>query len=185
MIDDIKIPDDSTRPIAPKLDLTDAQRHPMRHLGAIHEHHRRNMRVLRQVIANVGSGEASASDLQTAIDDLPILDNYRLFGNLCGQHCQIINMHHSVEDQHMFPALRNRSPGLDKVIDRLIAEHGVVHALLVRLSQTAAKLVDTPTPERFAEVVEIYQAFEKLLLSHFGYEEEEAGPALGFYDIGV
>ena len=31
--------------------------------------------------------------------------NYRRFGNLCGQYCGIVNTHHTIEDQHLFPVL--------------------------------------------------------------------------------
>lgn len=185
MLDDIEIPDDSTRPRAPTLTITTEQTRPMRSLAAIHEHHRRNMRVLRQVIHDVGKGEQTAIDLQNSLNELNIFDNYRLFGNLCGQHCEIISMHHSIEDQAMFPALRGRNEGLNKVVERLSAEHKVVHQLLVKLSNAAAVLNETPNASQYAIVVEIYETFERLLLSHFGYEEEEIGPALGFYNISI
>lgn len=185
MLDNLEIPDDSTRPRAPQLTITAEQTRPMRSLGAIHEHHRRNMRVVRQVIHNVGKGEQTPTDLQNSLNELDILDNYRLFGNLCGQHCEIINMHHSIEDQAMFPALLGRNEELNKVVERLSAEHKVVHQLLIQLSQAAANLSTTPTASQYAIVVEIYEIFERLLLSHFGYEEEEIGPALSFYNIPI
>jgi len=48
-----------------------------------------------------------AVQAQTA--DFAILNNYRRFGNLCGQHCQIVNTHHSIEDQAIFPEISKQS----------------------------------------------------------------------------
>ncbi len=186
MIDDIKIPDDSTRPTAPQPDSLDrGQELPMRQLRAIHEQHRRNMRMMRTMLEGVRKGDTSASELRAHIKDNPILENYRVFGTLCGQHCQMINGHHSIEDAHMFPALEGHNSALDRVVLRLREEHEVVHALLVRLADAAALLIDNPSEDQFSQTVKVHEALEKLLLSHFGYEEKEVGPALGIYKVGI
>lgn len=180
------IPDDNTRPAVPEVpDLTEQQRQPMRHLRAIHEHHRRNMRMMRTMLEGVQKGDTSASELHRHIKDNPIVENYRVFGNLCGQHCQMVNGHHSIEDAHMFPALEGRDGSLDKVIARLREEHEVVHALLLALLDEAEKLINNPGEAQFNTTVAAHERLEKLLLSHFGYEEDSVGPALGLYDIGL
>ena len=183
---DIPIPDDDTRPEIPNMgELSETQKLPQRHLRAIHEHHRRNMRVTRGMIEAVRSGDASASELYEHIKGNPIAENYRLFGNLCGQHCQLINGHHSIEDAHMFPALEGRNALLDKVVARLRDEHTIVHALLLKLAEEAEALISTPTDEQFDRTVAAHERLEQLLLSHFRYEEDSVGPALGLYDIGI
>jgi len=183
---DIVIPDDSTRPAVPDVpELNETQKLPMRHLRAIHEHHRRNMRMMAGMIEGVRSGDTSASELHAHIKDNPILENYRVFGNLCGQHCQLVNGHHSIEDAHMFPALTGKSAALDKVVRRLREEHEVVHALLLELAGEAEKLIAGPSEAQFERTIVAHQRLEKLLLSHFSYEEDSVGPALGLYDIGI
>jgi len=182
----ILIPDDSTRPAVPEVpELTEQQRQPMRHLRAIHEHHRRNMRMMAGMLEGVRSGDTSASELHQHIKDNPILENYRIFGNLCGQHCQMVNGHHSIEDAHMFPALEGKNSVLDKVVARLREEHEVVHALLLQLAEEAEKLINNPSEGQFNATIIAHERLEKLLLSHFGYEEDSVGPALGIYDIGI
>lgn len=186
MLEDIEIPDDSTRPVAPKLEnLTPRQRLPGRHLAMIHDHFRHNMKLLRDLIAKAEAGELSAEELDTRAQSMPLVENYQRFGALCGQHCQIIEMHHSIEDQAIFPHLSPKSEAFKKVVDRLVAEHEVVHALLLRLVEKLRALAQNPGKPQFAEVREVYEALEKLLLSHFGYEEASIGDALGYYDIGV
>ncbi|MGJ8529559.1 hemerythrin domain-containing protein [Maritalea sp.] len=186
MIDDIEIPDDATRPTAPKPDKLNAQQAlPMRYLRAIHEHHRRNMRMMRTMLVGVRKGDTSASELHAHIKDNPMLENYRVFGTLCGQHCQLVNGHHSIEDAHMFPALEGHNSALDIVVKRLREEHEVVHALLVRLAEAAEVLIENPNDDQFNQTVRVHEALEKLLLSHFGYEEAEVGPALGVYNVSI
>ncbi|HUV32417.1 MAG TPA: hemerythrin domain-containing protein, partial [Devosiaceae bacterium] len=99
--------------------------------------------------------------------------------------CRIIEAHHSIEDQAIFPLLRRRGDALRAVVDRLQAEHVVVHALLERLIVALEALAREPGETRFAAARAVYDALERELLSHFGYEERSIGDALGYYGIGV
>ncbi len=186
MIDDIKFLDDSTRPAPARFDnLTIAQRAPGRHLAMIHNHFRQNMEMLRDMIRQAAAGEVTPEELQKQAEAMPMWQNYRQFGALCGQHCQIINTHHSIEDQSIFPLLRERSDVMRKIVDRLEAEHVIVHELLVRLVAALNDLVRTPGPSAFAAAKELYETLDRILLSHFGYEEESIGDALGVYEVMV
>lgn len=186
MLDDIEFLDDATRPAAPALEgLTEARKRPGNHLSMIHDHFRSNMRQLREMIGRAAEGEISATELKAEADKMELLQNYRQFGVLCGQHCQIIHHHHSIEDQAIFPVLGSKSAAFKRVTDRLAAEHVIVHELLVRLIGAINELITAPGPDNFATVRELYDALEKVLLSHFGYEEDSIGDALGYYEVGV
>ena len=79
--------------------LTEAQRAPGLHLRMVHDHLRDNMKTLGRLIERAAAGETTA--LAKSTDEtasLAMVANYRRFGNLCGQHCQIVNAHHSIED---------------------------------------------------------------------------------------
>ena len=186
MLDDIELPDGPSRPTGPRFEnLTPQQRLPGRHLAMIHGHFRGNMQVLRDLLGKAEAGELTAGELMAEAEAMPMMENYRRFGALCGQHCQIIEMHHSIEDQAIFPELSGKSAAFKAVVDQLIAEHEVVHAFLVKLVGELSALIENPSPEQFASAREVYEALEKLLLSHFRYEETEIGDALGYYGIGV
>ena len=179
MLFDIPFLDDSTRPEIPRLDgVTEAQRGPGRHLAEVHDSFRENMRSLRRLIES-----ADASGAKAAAENLPLLSNYRRFGNLCGQHCAIIEMHHSLEDQMIFPALSAKGEAFRAVVDRLKAEHEIVHRLLERLIGQLEALVQAPDAAKFAAARETYDALERVLLSHFGYEEAGIGDALGYFNL--
>lgn len=185
MLDDIKFLDDSTRPEAPVLEnVTVAQKRLGQHLVMIHDHFRSNMLHLRDLIARAAEGSVSPTELQAETENMEMLQNYRQFGALCGQHCQIIHQHHSIEDRAIFPALGSKSAAFKRVVDRLQAEHVIVHDVLVRLIGAINNLITDPAPGKFAEVRALYDALEKVLLSHFGYEETAIGDALGYFEIG-
>jgi hemerythrin-like domain-containing protein len=186
LLKDIQFLDDATRPPIPTLPgLTEAQRAPGRHLVQIHDHLRHNMVVLGQLIDRAAAGMASAEEVKAETADLVMVSNYRRFGTLCGQHCQFVHGHHSIEDYAVFPGIAAQGPAFKAIADRLQAEHVVVHQLLEKLIDALIALADAPGKENFEAAVDIYRALERVLLSHLGYEEEAIGDALGYFDIGV
>lgn len=183
MLLDIGFLDDATRPAPIRLEgLTPAQRAPGEHLRAVHDHLRENMVTLGRLIERAAGG-ADASEVTAEAARLTMVSNYRRFGNLCGQHCQIVNMHHSIEDEAVFPGIAAQGAGFAAIADRLRAEHAVVHELLVRLITALGDLAIEPGLGRFEDTVEVYRALERVLLSHLGYEEDAIGDALGYFQI--
>jgi uncharacterized membrane protein YccC len=186
MLDDIEFLDDATRPQAPRLEgLTLAQKRPGLHLKMVHDHLRDNMEVLGRLIERASAGGVTPAQIDAETASLAIVSNYRRFGNLCGQHCQSVNTHHSIEDYAIFPALAEQGEAFRRIAKRLQAEHVVVHELLVRLVDALNTLAAAPGPETFTATKGIYRALERVLLSHLGYEEDAIGDALGYFDIGV
>lgn len=181
----IEIPDDDTRPKAP--DLPDVQPHQRQaglHLKMIHNHHRKNMRTIRQLLDDIEKRGEISIPLEEVTQPLQDMEQaYKQFGALCGQHCQIIHGHHAVEDAHLFPALSAKAKTLSKVIDRLKAEHEIVHQLLVRIIAALDALFADTSDENFTTAKVLYDALDKLLASHFHYEESSIGDAIGFYDV--
>jgi hypothetical protein len=184
MLLNIAFLDDATRPPLQKLEgLTDDQRESGRHLRMIHDHLRDNMATLGKLIERANAGGLSPADIAAETGDLAMIANYRRFGNLCGQYCQVVNTHHSIEDFHLFPALAMQGPGFKAIAERLTAEHVVVHELLERLVEALNALAAEPSPSRFEDARTIYHALERVLLSHLGWEEEAMGDALGYFGI--
>lgn len=184
MLLNIDFLDDATRPPLQKLDgLTHAQRAAGEHLRMIHDHLRDNMETLGKLMERANAGTVTEAEITSETDSLAMVANYRRFGNLCGQHCGIVNTHHSIEDAHLFPVLAMQGPGFKAIADRLTAEHVVVHELLLRLVDALNALAAEPSPSRFEDTREIYHALERVLLSHLGWEEEAMGDALGYFGI--
>ncbi len=184
LLKDIQFLDDATRPAIPDLPgLTEAQKAPGEHLKMIHDHLRDNMKVLGRLIERASEGQASAEDVKAETADLVMVSNYRRFGTLCGQYCQFVHGHHSIEDQAVFPTIAAQGPAFKAIADRLQAEHVVVHTLLERLIDALIALADAPGQSNFDDAVTVYRALEKVLLSHLHYEEDAIGDALGYFEV--
>lgn len=173
----------AARPKAPPIEgTTNVQRRQGRQLAAIHRMHLQQMGQVRRVMDAIAAGKTGPGALARAVPDLDMTRNYRQFGNLCGQECQFLDYHHSAEEQQIFPHLEGRgNAGLRAVIDKLREEHKVVHALLERLYSDAVRLVQDPSGDSFDEAKATFEALERVVRSHFGYEEEELEEALGVY----
>jgi predicted glycoside hydrolase/deacetylase ChbG (UPF0249 family) len=185
MLLNIAFLDDATRPPLQKLEgLTEAQREPGAHLRMVHDHLRHNMVTLGKLIERANLGGVSRAEIAAETDNLAMVANYRRFGNLCGQHCQIVNTHHSIEDYAIFPALAMQSAGFKAIADRLRAEHVVVHELLEALVDALNGLAAEPSARRFEDAKTVYHALERVLLSHLGWEEAAIGDALGYFELG-
>ncbi|MBW4718208.1 nitroreductase/quinone reductase family protein [Saccharothrix obliqua] len=88
----------------------------------------------------------------------------------CLTFCQGMEFHHRVEDDHMFPALHDRHPGLDDVFARLREEHERIAVLLARLREVLA--------DGGADVVSRVDDLVAELAAHLTYEEEQLIPLL-------
>ncbi len=184
MILDIGFLDDATRPTVPPLEgVTPAQKAAGEHLKEIHDHLRDNVSTLETLIERAAIGLASTEEIAAETGAMTMVANFRRFGNLCGQYCQVVNTHHAIEDYHLFPRIAELSDGYRRVADRLRAEHVVVHELLERQIETLTALAEEPTPAHFANARTVFDALKRVLLSHLGYEEEQIGDALGYYGV--
>lgn len=181
-IQDLTI-DEAARPSVPPIpDVTDKQRRAGLHLAAIHRMHLREMSKGRMVLRHIIEGEEDPSALIDALQGMEMVQNMRLFGNLCGQECRVLTFHHDAEEHHIFPILEAQPlDGLRAVVAQLRKEHEVVHELLNRLEAAAHNLVNDPTEANFQTAAEIFDRLDTVVRSHFGYEETELRDALGVF----
>jgi iron-sulfur cluster repair protein YtfE (RIC family) len=184
VIDDIPFLDDATRPKAPNLSgVTAAQRAHGRRLSIYHRHHLKELARVRDALDRLQARASAAGEVTERIAGMTMVENYRRFGALCGEGCALLHMHHSIEDAHIFPVVRTH-PAMRAVVDRLSAEHRTVHALLVRLMEVTQGL-DRPDPEALAAARQVFDALERVIVSHFGYEETALEEALGLLAVDL
>ena len=181
----ITLLDDSTRPKAPKLE--GAQPHherPGKQLKLIHRYHLMQMNEVRRMLDNIDQSVAKFATLHDAITNLHMRESLSMFGNLCGQECEMLNAHHSIESQMLFPALHKRgNDGIKRVVERLMAEHEIIHHYLQELEFNSLAHLQNPTAENFSSLKQTFIALEKIIHSHFKYEETELEVAIGFYGV--
>lgn len=171
-----------TRPRAPVLaSVTQTQRAKGRQLAAIHAHYLQDMARLSAVIDRIEAGDTPPAHLAQIVLASDMAQNFAAFGNLCGQGCQMLTMHHNIEEHHMFPEIETKAPPFAAMIARLREEHAVVHELLKRLGDCAVRLTRSPDAVGFAETRDVFQALLRAIQSHFHYEEHELEAAIGVY----
>ncbi|GAA2688419.1 nitroreductase/quinone reductase family protein [Nonomuraea recticatena] len=124
-------------------------------LRLIHNTFRRELALIRKEITESGAGLGA----QLRVN--------------CLTFCQGLHVHHTHEDQGMFPALAARHPELAPTIERLGEEHHTVAALIEELQQVVSA-ADADPAQVLAEVDRLIDAVE----SHLTYEEEQLIPIL-------
>ena len=179
----ITLLDDSTRPKAPKLE--GAKPHhaePGKHLKMIHRYHLMQMNGVRRMMEQIDAGGSNLLELGHAVSNLKMHESFRQFGNLCGQECEMLNAHHSIESQMLFPVLHERgNSGIKKLVERLMAEHEIIHHYLQELQFHTLAILQKPSSESYTSLKQTFTTLEKIIHSHFRYEETELAVAIGFY----
>jgi iron-sulfur cluster repair protein YtfE (RIC family) len=165
--------DEAGRPHVPKHDpaaLTPEQRRLARHLVEVHDGYRHEMRQVRDAIEEV-------AELRETVDRLSARQNQWTLGSYCATFCRLLTVHHTIEDEVMFPAILERDSTLAPVIKKLQQEHEVIAELLARLDEACAELLAHPA--RIDRVRARADRLADVLSSHFAYEEEELVEPIG------
>jgi hypothetical protein len=74
-------------------------------LVAVHDHRRAELARVVHVVEQVASGQVSAGEGRAEVQDLAMQRTYRAPGSFCGGYCQVVAVHHAIEDQRLFPDL--------------------------------------------------------------------------------
>jgi alkanesulfonate monooxygenase SsuD/methylene tetrahydromethanopterin reductase-like flavin-dependent oxidoreductase (luciferase family) len=140
------------------------------HLVQIHDGLRAELRQLRGLIDQVGAGLLDVGAARSHINTMTLRQNNWTLGTYCESYCRIVTGHHSLEDVSVFPHLRSRDPRLAPVVDRLQAEHLVIHDVLESVDQALVRLVADGDLAQLRAAVDL---LTDTLLSHLAYEERE------------
>jgi hemerythrin-like domain-containing protein len=173
--------DESTRPRAvkqPDAPVTPAGRRGQLTLVAIHNHLRHEM---RNVVRAVESADADAA--RSLVNAMTMKRNYEALGAFCGNYCRLLNIHHSIEDRHMFTEIGVADPTLELVLTRLGQEHEVIHEILVNLDNALVRM--TCDPDQVPAVLDEVHRLDAALTSHLDYEESELLEPIGRLSIEV
>src|SRR5450755_3289475 len=110
MADDLRL-DEATRPRAPRHpnpERTASGAASAQMLVNVHAHLRSELDQIRNVIAEVAEGRASAEIARSLINEMSMRQNYWSLGAFCATYCRVVTMHHSIEDAHLFTSLKLR-----------------------------------------------------------------------------
>ncbi|MEU4326960.1 LLM class flavin-dependent oxidoreductase [Nonomuraea dietziae] len=178
--------EESTRPRLPKRDLAAlpaAQQERGLHLVMIHDQLRQELTQIRDAVEQVAAGRGEVAALRSMISRLTMRQNYWTLGSFCASYCRILTVHHTIEDERMFPALRSAQASLAPVVDRLQEEHEVIAELLTDLDAALVAMVEDA--DAIDGVRERLEVLSEALLSHLAYEEEELVEPIARLDLDI
>ena len=162
---------------APEDAETDEGRALFQELLWVHALIRRDLAAVEQLADDVRGG-ATADHVSARLDELQTTGPLWTLRVNCLQYCRFVHLHHRLEDRALFPALREVDPGMERVVDRLEADHRAVSDLLDGVERAAGELAGDPGSAVRHRVTERLAALRDHLLSHLDFEEQQAGPAM-------
>jgi alkanesulfonate monooxygenase SsuD/methylene tetrahydromethanopterin reductase-like flavin-dependent oxidoreductase (luciferase family)/hemerythrin-like domain-containing protein len=167
--------DESTRPTGPAPDpdrtYTPDELAAGQHLVEVHDHLRAELARVRDLVEQVAAGSLDPAAARSHINTMTIRQNNWTVGTYCESYCRVVTVHHTLEDQALFPRLRRGDPRLAPVVDRLQQEHHAIHGVLERVDRALVAFV--AGPEGAAQLRAAVDLLTDALLSHLSYEERE------------
>ncbi|HWC07487.1 MAG TPA: hemerythrin domain-containing protein, partial [Solirubrobacterales bacterium] len=167
--------DESSRPhrtpSGPDVTYSETGRQTGQHLIDVHDHLRKELTELREVVAQVRDGALSAGQARDALHAMALRQNDWTLGAFCARYCRVVAQHHTIEDQSVFPHLRSADPELAPVVDRLADEHLVIHDAIEEVDRALVHHLEHP--EDFDRLQTAIDVLTDTLLSHLAYEEHE------------
>ena len=142
-----------------------------RHLVEVHDHYRQEMAQVRAVLAQVREGSKDVGSARDAVQQMAVRANDWTLGGYCQAQCHSLTQHHTMESDGIFPHLVRSQPDLAPVVERLNAEHLVIHELLDRVDRALVRLVQEPG--QYDPIIEALDLLADTITSHFAYEESQ------------
>lgn len=178
--------DEENRPHLPQnpdAPVTASGRQSQETLLYVHEHLRQELAQIREAAAAVASGRMDPASARSLINRMTMRQNYWTMGAFCAQYCRLVTIHHTIEDEQMFPSLGRADRSLGPVLERLSWEHEVIAAQLDRFDRALVGMMNDPA--KIEDVRRVADELGDTLLSHLAYEEDELLGPLGQLGIVV
>lgn len=96
----------------------------------------------------------------------------RAFLNVGEQFCHHLTIHHTIEEQHIFPILAKKMPAFKKEL-QLLTQHKQIHAGLDEFEAYLAQCRSGEREVRLEEMREVMETFGKVLWEHLDEEVHE------------
>ena len=185
-LSDVQPWDESSRPSGPAPDpdrsYTPHEQASGRHLVDVHDHLRAELREVRSIVDQVLDGTMGPGAARGHLNTMTMRQNSWTLGAYCATYCRTVTVHHTLEDSGMFPHLRRADGRLTPVIDRLEAEHRVIHDVIEDVDRALISFVSEPDGGKKLE--QAVNLLTDTLLSHLAYEERELVEPLARFGYG-
>jgi hemerythrin-like domain-containing protein len=94
------------------------------------------------------------------------------FIGLGQQFCHHLTVHHTIEEQHIFPVLAKKMPAFKKELE-LLTQHKQIHHGLEKLEKYMEECVDGERELRMSEMKDILDTFGTVLWQHLDDEVKQ------------
>jgi alkanesulfonate monooxygenase SsuD/methylene tetrahydromethanopterin reductase-like flavin-dependent oxidoreductase (luciferase family) len=166
--------DESARPTGPAPDpdrtYTLHELAAGQHLIDVHDHLRSELARVRDLVEQVVAGAVDAGAARSDIHTMTLRQNNWTVGTYCESYCRVVTMHHTLEDQALFPRVRRGDQRLAPVVDRLQQERHAIHDVLDGVDRALVAFVAEKDRDALRAAVDL---LTDTLLSHLAYEERE------------
>jgi alkanesulfonate monooxygenase SsuD/methylene tetrahydromethanopterin reductase-like flavin-dependent oxidoreductase (luciferase family)/hemerythrin-like domain-containing protein len=167
--------DEATRPSGPAADpqrtYTAHEQASGQHLIDVHDALRAELAQIHDLIDQVAAGVMDVGTARSHINTMTMRQNKWTLGTYCESYCRVVTTHHTLEDQSLFPHLRDADARLAPVIDRLELEHHAIHDVLEGVDRALVAFV--ASPDGMPDLRAAVDLLSDTLLSHLAYEERE------------
>ena len=96
----------------------------------------------------------------------------RAFLNVADEFCHHLTIHHTIEEQHIFPLLARKMPAFKKEL-HLLTQHKQIHKGLDKLEEYVGQCRSGEKELRLGEMKEVMETFGKVLWEHLDAEVKE------------
>jgi hypothetical protein len=103
---------------------------------------------------------------------VPDIVFYIIYFLLTRIHLDHLTVHHTIEEQHIFPVLAKKMPAFKKELD-LLTQHKQIHVGLDKLEKYLEECESGERELRMTELKEILDSFGKVLWQHLDDEVKE------------
>lgn len=163
--------------------ISAAGRQSQETLLQVHQHLRQELSEILEAAAQVAAGSMTPAQARSVIYRTTMRQNYWTLGAFCAQYCRVVSIHHTIEDQQLFPSLGRGDAALSPVLVQLEWEHEIIAEQLERVDQALVAMMEAP--ERVEQMRAVATELEEMLLSHLAYEEDELLEPIGRLGIVV
>lgn len=96
----------------------------------------------------------------------------RQFLNMGDEFCHHLTIHHTIEEQHIFPVLARKMPAFKKEL-QLLTQHKEIHKGLDKFEEYLGKCRSGEKELRLEEMKEVMNTFGTVLWTHLDEEVHE------------
>ena len=82
------------------------------HLIDVHDHLRAELTQIYNLIDQVESGTLDVGAARSAMNEMTMRQNNWVLGTYCESYCRVVTTHHTIEDQSLFPYMRQTEDGV-------------------------------------------------------------------------